>query len=87
MTLQTITKRQLLDLLDDVEDDARIVFSSDYGDRGHTEQAHEIKGEIEQVKVHESAYSASGFAIAENDDDEDDDDREDGDDYYVYRIK
>lgn len=83
MILQTITKRELIEALEDVEDDARLVFSSDYGDRGHTQQAHGIKGEVEQVKVHESAYSNSGFAIAESDDEDDDD----GNEYHVYRIR
>jgi len=73
MNLKTITKRELIDLLedDDAPDDALVIFATDYGDRGHTEQALGIRGEVEEVIVTESAYSNSGFAISDNPDDED----------------
>lgn len=84
-TLRTITKRELIERLEDSDapDDALVIFSTDYGDRGNTQQALGISGEIEEVLIHESAYSNSGFAIAEDEDDLDEDDLETNDAKYV----
>ncbi len=64
--MRTITVRQLLDLLEDESPDAKVIFSADYGDYHHTEQALPIRGELDTVTIEESAYSNSGFAIAES---------------------
>jgi hypothetical protein len=75
-TLRTITVRELRDLLDGEDENALVIFTTDYGDYHHTPQALPIKGEIEEGTVSESAYSNSGFQLHT---DEDDDDRsEDG---------
>lgn len=67
-TFKTITKSALIEALEDiVDDDALIAFASDYGDHCHTQQLHRIKGNIEEVPVKESAYSDSGFAVADDD--------------------
>lgn len=68
----TITVRQLIERLQDEDPDAKVVFSSDYGDRVGTRQVHFLKGDFEQGKVGESAYSDSGFALADDDSDETD---------------
>ena len=71
--LRTITVRELLDLLEGESPDMRIIVTADYGDHSHTAQALPLKGEFETVTVSESAYSSSGFAIAEPDDDDEED--------------
>lgn len=70
-TLRTITVGQLIDALEGEDRNARVIFSADYGDRGNTQQALPISGDIETVTISESAYSNSGFAIAETDEDDD----------------
>lgn len=64
---------------------ARVLFSSDYGDRSRTEQAHPIRGRVEEVTLRDSAYSNSGYAVADGDDD--DDDAKEGTDVTFLRIK
>jgi hypothetical protein len=69
--IRSITVRQLRQLLFDVDDqEAIVVFSSDYGDHSHTEQVHAIRGEFEEVQIETSAYSQSGWAVINEDDDE-----------------
>lgn len=70
--MKTITVRQLRDLLDGEDDDALVLFTADYGDRGHTEQALPLDGEIEEVTIRETAYSNSGFRIHEDAEDAED---------------
>lgn len=65
--LKTITVAKLIELLQDQDPDAKVVFSTNYGDYSRTEQALPLKGEIDTVCVEKSAYSNSGFAVAEND--------------------
>lgn len=64
MALRTITVRQLRELLDGEDDDLPVIFSTDYGDYHHTQQALPLIGETDEVLVEESAYSNSGFAVA-----------------------
>jgi hypothetical protein len=70
MTLRTLTVAQLIELLEDESPDARVIFSTDYGDYSRTEQALPIKGEIDTVTIEESAYSNSGFAVSSDEEDE-----------------
>ena len=65
--LRTITVASLIELLEGESPDARVIFSADYGDHHHTEQALPLRGELDTVTVQKSAYSNSGFAIAEPD--------------------
>lgn len=67
--IRTITGRELKALAEDIEDDALVVFAADYGDRCHTEQALAIRGEVERVEIADSAYSSSGYAIAQDESD------------------
>jgi hypothetical protein len=65
--LKSITVAKLIELLQDQDPDAKVVFSTNYGDYSRTEQALPLKGEIEEVFVEPSAYSNSGFAVAKDD--------------------
>jgi hypothetical protein len=76
--LRSITVADLREILEDQPDDALVIFAADYGDRNHTEQALPLRGEVERVEISASAYSASGYAIAEPDEDD-----EGNDDQYV----
>jgi hypothetical protein len=69
--LRTITVGELIELLEDQDRDAQVIFKCDYGDICHTEQAIGISGEVEEVEIAESGYSHSGYAIAEADPDSD----------------
>ena len=73
---KTITVRQLIERLRDEDQDARVVFASDYGDRGNTQQVHFLDGDIEEGFIERSAYSDSGWALADYDGDKPDDDSE-----------
>ncbi len=68
---RTITVRELIDALELEDENALVIFSADYGDYSHTQQALFIEGTTEEVTIHESAYSRTGFAIDENDEAED----------------
>jgi hypothetical protein len=69
---ETITLDELIAQLQEEREtyggDAQVLFASDYGDRGRTQQAHRIRGHVEQVAVAESGYSDSGYAVADEDD-------------------
>ena len=73
-----LTVAELIEALQDMPDDAIVVFGSDYGDICHTEQAlvvsqvEELDEATERLDV--SAYSHSGIAIEKRDDDERDED-------------
>jgi len=71
--METITVSQLIELLQTQDPDAQVIFSTNYGDYARTEQALPIRGRFEEAMIEKSAYSNSGFAIAENDDDYADD--------------
>lgn len=87
--LKSITVAELRELLEGEPDDKRVVFASDYGDHGHTMQAVELEGETEDVRLEESGYSKSGWAVRDTErwwmKDEDDD--EDMDDEVFLLIK
>lgn len=70
---RTITAKVLREALADLDDDALVVFSSNYGDHGRTEQVHFLDGEIEERHVKESGYSESGFALVDQDDEPEED--------------
>ena len=72
--LRTITVARLIDMLEGESPDALVIVSADYGDYHHTTQALPLRGELETVTVEKSAYSHSGFAIAEPEDCESDED-------------
>jgi len=73
-SIGTITVRELLDALEAEDPEALVVFASDYGDIGHTQQVHRVSGDVEEVTLEESAYSHSGWAIRREEDDDDDED-------------
>ena len=76
-TLRSITVRKLIDLLEGEDPDAQVIFSTNYGDYHHTQQALPLDGEIVgQVTVEKSAYSNSGFALVDENGEEDQDDNE-----------
>ena len=70
MPLHTITKQELVDILADLPDDARLAFATDYGDRSHTQQVHAIEGSVEERDIGESGYSDSGWAVLDDEDDD-----------------
>lgn len=83
---RTITVAQLLEALEGEDPEALVVFSTDYGDYCHTQQALPLKGELEEVEIKESGYSNSGFAIIEEEDRDDDEEPEvEGAKYLVIR--
>jgi len=61
--LNTLTVAELIELLQDQDPDAQVIFSTDYGDYHHTQQALGLRGRVEEVTVSESAYSNSGFQV------------------------
>lgn len=67
---RTITVAELRDLLEDQADQALVVFSTDYGDHSRTPQALPLRGDIEECSLTKTAYSNSGYAIAEPDDED-----------------
>ena len=69
-TLKSITVAELIEELEGQDPEAMVVFASDYGDIGHTRQVHFINGELEPLTLEESAYSDSGWAVADTDDEE-----------------
>lgn len=88
-TMRTITKAELIEALSELNDDDKVIFSSDYGDYHHTQQALPLRGQLEEVQISKSAYSHSGFEIVteENWEDADARDPEDGEaeKYFVIR--
>ena len=62
-SIRTLTVAELIEILQEQEPDALVVFASDYGDHCHTQQAHFIQGTISEMPLKKSAYSRSGFAV------------------------
>jgi hypothetical protein len=62
-----MTVAQLIEALQDMPEDAVVLFGSDYGDICHTEQALVVRGveelDVETERLETSAYSHSGIAI------------------------
>lgn len=73
-----LTVRDLIEELQNMPEDAKVLFVCDYGDYAHTQQALPCGEVIEVITadIYESAYSQSGLA-ARMDDDRDN--QEDGD--------
>ena len=67
---RTITVAELRELLEDQADQALVVFSANYGDYHNTQQALPLRGEVEECSLTKTAYSNSGYAIAEPDDED-----------------
>jgi hypothetical protein len=67
---RSITVRELIESLQDEDQDAVVVFASDYGDYHHTQQVHAIDGTCDEQLIEESAYSRSGWAVADDADDD-----------------
>lgn len=63
--LLSMTVRELVELLQGADQDRKVLFSSNYGDRARTQQALPVRGELETVQVYKTAYSESGFAVAD----------------------
>ena len=70
--LNTITVGELIELLQDQDPEAKVAFSSDYGDHCHTQQVLTISGDVNSEALYESAYSDSGFSVVKDSNDEDD---------------
>ncbi|HEX4055483.1 MAG TPA: hypothetical protein VHX86_14560 [Tepidisphaeraceae bacterium] len=75
-----MTVAQLIETLQDMPQEAVVVFGSDYGDICHTEQALIVREVVEvdptTERLETSAYSHSGIAIESLDADEDEGDEE-----------
>ncbi len=71
---KSITVAELIEILQDQDPEARVMFACDYGDHHHTKQVLTIDGELEPLLIEESGYSQSGWAVVEDDGDEDRDD-------------
>lgn len=69
-TLKTLTVAQLIDLLQDQDPGARVIFSANYGDYSRTMQALPLKGSVDEVTIEKSAYSNSDFAVVEYEDED-----------------
>jgi hypothetical protein len=83
--LRTMTVRDLIARLEGEDPDMPVIFTADYGDYHHTAQALRIRGEIDEVQITESGYSASGYALVERDADHDDPDEIEPATYLVIR--
>jgi len=59
----TITAGELIEILQEIDPEAKVVFASDYGDHCRTQQVHRINGDINAKHTYESAYSDSGRAV------------------------
>lgn len=65
---RTITVAKLLEILECESPDAKVIFSTDYGDFGHTPMALPLMGVVDTVSIAPTAYSNSGFMVSEGDD-------------------
>ena len=72
-----LTVGELIEILQGCPEDARIVFTCDYGDYGHTQQALPVRavGSLDEQggTLQPSGYSQSGLAISRSDDEDDED--------------
>lgn len=64
--IDTITVGELKDLLEGLDEDARVAFACNYGDRCQTQQVISITGDINEENLHRSAYSESGWAVCKD---------------------
>lgn len=65
--LNTITVAELIRALSEQDPKALVVFSYDYGDYIHTQAVEGIQT-VEPRALTETAYSSSGFALADEED-------------------
>lgn len=70
-----LTVRELIEYLENCDQDAPVLISSDYGDRGNTEQVTALTGEnvteADQLGgLYTTAYSSSGVAVGEDGEEE-----------------
>lgn len=72
--LKTLTVAALIELLQGEDPDAKVIFSTCYGDYHKTQQALPLRGQTEEVCVEKSAYSNSGFAVTTTEPDYDEED-------------
>ena len=79
---QSHTVRQLIEVLQGLDQDARILFTCNYGDYHRTQQALPITEveEYQSTDLTDSGYSQSGIAFTGDQDAEPDEPREDDDD-------
>ena len=70
MDITTITLDELIAMATEAREefggDKKVVFTSNYGDRCRTQQAHEIHGRFEEAQLVKSGYSDSGYAVADD---------------------
>ena len=64
-----MTVSELISTLEDMDPEAVVFFTSDYGDYSHTAQALPISDiePMDSTVLHDTAYSKSGVAIQEDD--------------------
>lgn len=67
--MRSITVERLIELLEGEDPEALVIFTADYGDHHHTQQALPLRGEIETVAIEKTGYSNSGYAIVEDEED------------------
>lgn len=60
---KTLTVKELIEVLEGEDQDALVVFASNYGDRSRTQQVHFINGQVESDRIRSSGYSDSGYAL------------------------
>jgi hypothetical protein len=76
VTDRAMTARHIIEALQDLDPDSRVLFVCGYGDYHDTQQVLPVT-EIEQYSTSDlttTPYSKSGLAMVENDDSYDDDD-------------
>ena len=75
----SMTVRELRELLDGFDDEARVLVAAEYGDYGRTVQALSVEDAVDAEAKEfalDSGYSRSGVAYVENDDCDAEDDVE-----------
>lgn len=70
---RSMTVAELRSSLEEFDDDAVVLFASNYGDHSNTQQVSGIE-ELKETPIVESAYSESGWALPYDDEDDDEDD-------------
>jgi hypothetical protein len=77
-----MTVQDLINAIEDCPRDAKVLFTCDYGDYSHTQQALPVEDANildERQRLVESAYSHSDMAVESIDEDDDYDEDEDDD--------
>lgn len=83
-SLRTVTKAELIRLLETFDDNQLVAFSYNYGDHSSTQAIDGIT-QADRCEMDETAYSPSGFSVFEPDEDRDEGEARDdaGDPYTV----